>query len=537
MQGKGVSDGIAIGILTIYRKAVVARNLREFGGTVTEIARLTSARKAVGEELEKSGIVAMNEGNDTKALLVNSYLIVLNDPVFTDAIENRIRTEKVTCEQAIVKVRDNLCHMFESMNDSYMRARSEDIADISNRLLQHLDGKKVVAPNMEEKGILLADDLTPSETMQLDKSKILAFATRRGSKLSHTAILARSLGIPAIVAIDYPDGCEGKLAIVDAYSGQLIIEPDKATLDEYRAKKAAIAERTRELEKLKNLPSVTADGKHIGLMANVGGIEDIKMAISNNCEAIGLLRTEFLYMNQADYPSEEMQYNTYLEAIRLLEGKELICRTIDIGGDKQMPYMELKTEDNPAMGMRGVRYSLGHKDIFRTHLRAIYRAAASGPVALLLPMIISIEEIWQIKSIINEVKAELDRQGIEYGDCRLGVMIETPAAAMISDLLAREVDFFSIGTNDLTQYTLAVDRQNTELEFICDYHHQAILRMLHMIVTNGHDNGCRVCVCGELAADTSFTQDLLRMGVDELSVSPEMLLRVKQAIRDARVRN
>ncbi|MBQ0027701.1 MAG: phosphoenolpyruvate--protein phosphotransferase [Lachnospiraceae bacterium] len=536
MQGKGVSDGISIGILTIYRKTVKVQNVGAFGGTVAEISRLTGVREQACLQLEEARKNALEIGDNTKASLMNSYMVMINDPVFVDAIEDRIRTGRVPCEQALAFVRDKLCRLFSDMDDAYMRARAEDIDDLSNRLLQLLGGRFEMVNNLEEKGILLAEDLTPSETMQLDKSKILAFVTKRGSKLSHTAILARSLGIPAIVGIDYPEGCEGKLAIVDAYEGKLIIDPDRATLENYKAKKAALADRAKEFEKLVSLPCVTADGRKVGLFANVGGLDDIKVAVRNGCEAIGLFRTEFLYMNQDDYPSEEMQYNTYIEALDVLEGRELIIRTLDIGGDKKISYMDMKTEDNPAMGMRGIRYSLGHKDIFRTHLRAIYRAAAKGPIAVLLPMIISIEEIWQIKSIIYEVKTELDRQGIPYGECRLGAMIETPAAAVISDLLAREVDFFSIGTNDLTQYTLAVDRQNSELDFICDYHHQAVLRMLHMIVTNGHDNGCKVCVCGELAADTSFTQDLLRMGVDELSVSPEMLPRVKQAVREARIK-
>lgn len=535
MQGKGVSDGISIGILTIYRKSVSAQNLGSFGGKVEELARLTEARKQADKQLEEACSMAMEKENETEVALLNSYRVMLKDPVFFEAIEEKIRADEIVCEKAIIEVRDNLSKMFAGMNDRYMSARADDIVDVSNRLLLILAGKEAVTPVLKEKGILLAEDLTPSETMQLDKSKILAFVTKRGSKLSHTAILARTLGIPAIVGISYPDSCEGKLAIVDAYSGQLIVDPSEEVLEEYTKKQEMLAERARELEKLKNLPSVTANGKHIGLLANVSGLEDIKLAVANNCDSIGLFRTEFIYMNQSDYPSEEAQFTIYAEAIRLLNGRELIIRTIDLGGDKQIQYMDMKNEDNPAMGMRGIRYCLGHKDVFRTHLAAILRAAACGPVAILLPMIISIEEVWQIKSLIYEVKSELERKGVPYGEFRLGVMIETPAAAMISDLLAREVDFFSIGTNDLTQYTLAVDRQNTELDFICDYHHQAVLRMLGMIVKNGHDNGCKVCICGELAADTSFTADLLSMGVDELSVSPEMLLKVKQAIRDVRL--
>ena len=535
MQGKAVSEGISIGILTIYRKRMKHDSKSTYLGSVAEISRFAVARSKSRRDLENLRLKASMEDNETNVALLGSYMVMLDDPAFIDAVERRIREKHIPAELAIISARDRIYELFKGMDDDYMKARAEDIQDISDRVLDNLSESKPLPDEYGSEVILLADDLTPSDTMQLDRDRILGFVTRRGSGLSHTAIIARSMNIPAVVALDYPKDCEGKLAILDGYSGELIIDPSEDVLEGYRRRKAEIEERAKALDELKAQPSVTADGKHIGLKANVGSVDDVKKAIELGCEGIGLFRTELFYLDRDDYPSEEEQYNTYLEAVRALEGRELVIRTIDIGADKQESYMQMKHEDNPAMGMRAVRYCLGHKDVFKTQLRAIYRASVQGNISILIPMIISIEEIWQIRSIMNEVKADLDREGIEYRECRFGVMIETPAAAMISDLLAREVDFFSIGTNDLTQYTLAVDRQNTELDFICDYHHQAILRFLRMIISNGHDGGCSVCVCGELAADTSFTGELLRMGVDELSVAPGSLLRVKQAVRGTRL--
>lgn len=535
MQGKAVSEGIAIGVLTIYRKYKLNTERTKYQGSVEEISRFAVARNKARIELENLRIKASGEKNETNVALISSYLVMLDDPAFVDAVERRIREKHIPAEDAIINARDRIYSLFDSMDDEYMRARAEDIQDISDRVLSKLTNASDISEEFGRESILLADDLTPSDTMQLDKDKILAFVTRRGSGLSHTAIIARSMNIPAIVALDFPRDCEGKLAIVDAYAGELIIDPSPELLEEYRRKKSETQRRSEELDALKSLPSVTEDGKHIGLFANVGSVDEVKKAIELGAEGIGLFRTELFYLDRDDYPTEEEQYETYVEAVKALDGRELVIRTIDIGADKQEAYMQMKHEDNPAMGMRAVRYCLGHKDVFRTQLRAIYRASMHGQISILIPMIISIEEIWQIRSVMNEVKADLDREGVEYKECRFGVMIETPAAAMISDLLAKEVDFFSIGTNDLTQYTLAVDRQNTELDFICDYHHQAILRFLRMIINNGHEGGCSVCVCGELAADTSFTGELLRMGIDELSVAPGSLLRVKQAIRGTRI--
>ncbi len=535
MKGKGVSDGIAIGRLTLYRRKIVSRDIASTVGNRSEISRFNYACNVARRQLDEAFLEAEDTGNDTLASLLRSYLVMLEDPEYSDSIRTEITSAQCSAESAVKAVRDSLCQTFSSLKDDYVEARCEDIRDLSRRLLDILSGRLEISVSIDSECILLADTLSPSEIIELDRSKVLGFATRRGSGLSHAAILARSMGIPAMVAVDYPMNCAGKMAILDSFTGNLIIDPDEETLKKYKKLQADRKKRMEELYRLRSLPSVTADGKHIGLYANVGSLQEIEQAVSNGCEAIGLLRSEFLYIDATDFPSEEKQYEIFTKAVQMLEGRELTIRTLDIGGDKQVPYMDMKREDNPAMGMRAVRYCLGHKDVFRTQLRAILRAANHGPVSILLPMVISIEEVWQVKSLIYEVQAELDKAGTPYGKCKLGIMIETPAATIISDLLAKEVDFFSIGTNDLTQYTLAVDRQNTELDFICDYHHQAVLRMLKMIVDNGHAYGCKVCVCGELAADVSFTQDLLKMGVDELSVMPSVLLKVKQAIRDSRL--
>ncbi len=530
IQGKAVSEGIAAGTLTIYRRHGVLGESRPYQGGSVEESRFATARSETRKQYEELRDKAASEGNETNVAILNSYLVMLDDPAFVETVGRRIRDQRMTASEAVISARDRITGLFNSMHDVYMQARAEDISDISDRVLNNLNGNKHGAPVFADKVILLADDLTPSDTMQLDKSKILAFVTRRGSNLSHTAIIARAMNIPAIVGVDYPADCEGLPAIVDAYTGMLYIEPDDEIHRIYNDKKAESETKKSEFDKLIALPSVTIDGRHIGLLANVGNIDEVKKAVDYGCEGIGLFRTELFYLDRSDYPTEEEQYDTYVSAIEALDGKELVVRTIDVGADKREAYMQMKHEDNPAMGMRAIRYCLGHKDVFKTQLRAIYRAAAKGQVALLLPMIISIDEISQIRQVIDEVKKELEKEGIEYGQCRLGAMIETPAAAIISDLIAAEVDFFSIGTNDLTQYTLAVDRQNAELELICDYHHQAITRMLKMIVDNAHAADIKVCVCGELAADTSFTGELLKMGVDELSVTPGSLLKVKQAI-------
>ena len=535
MFGKCVSDGIAIGRITIYNRRISPDQGSRKIVPKKEIARFNEARKEARGLLEDNISIELADNHATNAEILESHLTIIEDPEYINAIKNLIRKGGISAEQAIENIRDSLNAKFRALEDPYMQARAEDIQDVSNRIIRILVGKNRNVPKLGSATILLADDLSPSETMQLDKNKVVAFVTRRGSKLSHTAILSRTMGIPAIVGVDFPDDCDGKIAIVDAYKGEVIISPSDSVLNSYMEELEKDRRRIDELKALVDQPPITADGKYINLWANVGNIYDVNKAIENGAEGIGLFRSEFIYINSDDFPSEEKQYQIYCSAIRLLEGKPLTIRTIDLGGDKQVPYMNMPHEDNPAMGNRAVRYCLGHKDVFKTEIRAILRAAALGNVRVLLPMIISPEEIWQIKEIFHEVHEELVAEGIPCGYVPIGAMIETPAAAIISDIIANEVDFLSIGTNDLTQYTLAVDRQNTDLEFICDYHHNAILRLLKTVIINAHDRGKRVCVCGEIARDTSFTETLLRMGVDELSVSPNQLLKVKQAIRNARV--
>lgn len=538
VEGIGVSDGISIGTLTVYRPKSIASKGKIWSDNVSlEVSRLQKARSGARAQLSEMYRKAISERGKTHADIINAYLTMLDDPEYIATIERLIITQSLCAEYAIASASDSFATQFASMEDEYMQARASDIRDVSERLIGVLRGLDSKPLELKKETILLADDLSPSETMQIDKSKVLAFVTKRGSRLSHSAILARSMGIPAIVGVEFSGAINGTLAIVDGYEGKLIIDPDEATIEEYKIKQQEQIDRRRYLDLLKGQSNVTADGKHIGLFANVGSLNDVDLADSNTAEGIGLLRTEFLYLDAPDYPSEEIQYNSYLEVAERMQGRPVVIRTLDIGADKNAPYMNIAPEPNPAMGMRGIRLSLGHKSSFKTQLRAIYRANKYGNISILVPMIISVEEVWQVKELMYKVGKELETQGIPYNPCRLGIMIETPAAACISDILANEVDFFSIGTNDLTQYMLAIDRQNTSLGFICDYHHEAVIRMIRQIIINAHDAGKKVCVCGEVAADTSFTEQLLRMGVDELSVAPSAILEVRDAIRKAKVKS
>jgi phosphotransferase system enzyme I (PtsI) len=534
LQGKGVSDGIAIGTLTAYSKASYISTPRDFTSAMKEISRFHLARLKVKAQLDEMRIIAEADHDETQAGIMNSYMVMLEDPEYIAAIGRQIKDELKCAEDAVIAVRDHFNSMFSSMGDPYMQARADDVMDIGNRVLTALSGRLVTGPVLHGNSILISNDLSPSETMGLDHDKLLAIVTKKGSYLSHTAILARSMGIPAVVGVEFPSDCDGRLAIVDGFKGEVIIAPDEKTLAEYRAKQAKNVADRESMSEMLDLPSVTADGKHIGLLANVGNLEDIEKALKNGAEGIGLFRTEVPYLDSDSYPTEEKQFKIYSSAVKLLEGRPLTIRTLDIGADKTPSYLNMPFESNPALGMRAIRYCLGHRDLFKTQLKAIYRAAALGPVSLLLPMVISVEEVKQTKLLIEEVKQELSKDLVPFGDCSIGVMIETPAAAIIADVIAREVDFFSIGTNDLTQYTLAVDRMNTNLEFICDYHHEAVLRLLRDIISKGHEGGCKVCLCGELAADTGFTKDLLQMGIDDLSVVPSRLPFVKKAIREMR---
>ena len=471
--------------------------------------------------------------------------MMLDDPDYLESVSNIIKTQEVNAEFAVASTGDNFSQMFAAMDDDYMRERAADVKDISNRVISILQGNVMGDMTGDEPVILLADDLAPSETVQLDKSRVLSFVTRHGSTNSHTAILARTMNIPALIGVDFKEQIEengaaspvdGAMGIVDGYQGIFYINPDEETLEKYRRLKEEDEQKKRLLQELKGKENVTINGRKINLYANIGGVSDVAAALANDAGGIGLFRSEFLYLESEDYPTEEAQFSAYKTVAENMAGKKVIIRTLDIGADKQVDYFHLDKEENPAMGYRAIRICLDRQDIFKTQLRAIYRASYYGTLSIMFPMITSVAEVRKIKEIVAEVKAELDRDGLPYKDVELGIMIETPAAVMISDLLAKEVDFFSIGTNDLTQYTLAIDRQNPKLDAFYDAHHEAILRMLKMVVDNGHKEGCWVGICGELGADTELTETFLKMGFDELSVSPSMILRVRDQIRKTDLR-
>ena len=423
--------------------------------------------------------------------------------------------------------------MFAAMDDDYMRERAADVKDISNRVISILQGNGDAGLSGDEPFILLADDLAPSETVQLDKSKVLAFVTRHGSTNSHTAILARTMNIPALIGVDFPEeGVDGQFGIVDGFDAKFFVEPDEDTKAEYRKLKEENEQKKRLLQELKGKENITRDGTKINLYANIGGVSDVANVLANDAEGIGLFRSEFVYLEKEDYPTEEEQFQVYKTVAQNMAGKKVIIRTLDIGADKQIDYFNMAHEENPAMGYRAIRICLDRRDIFRTQLRALLRASAYGNIGIMYPMIISVDEVKEIKKIVESIKAELTEKGIEYGEVEQGIMIETPAAVMISDLLAEKVDFFSIGTNDLTQYTLAIDRQNSKLDNIYDSHHPAVLRMIQKTIENGHKAGCWVGICGELGADMTLTETFLKMGIDELSVSPTFVLPIRKLIRE-----
>ena len=535
LEGKSVFSGIAIGTLCIYGGNESQVKRQRITDIDSEIERFNNAKENAKLELKELYERALREVGVANAAIFEAHQIMLDDLDYIESVVNMIKTQGVNAEYAIAITSDNFSKMFAAMDDNYMKERAADVKDISNRIIDILQNKKRTSLPADEPVILLADDLTPSQTMQLDNSKVLSFVTRGGSTNSHTAILARTMNIPALVGVDYPSDIDGRLGIVDGYTGKLYIDPDEDTLNSYKEKKASELEKKRLLLELKGKENATLDGKKIKLYANIGSIADAAYALANDAGGIGLFRSEFLYLESKNYPSEEEQFAAYKAVAENMAGKKVIIRTLDIGADKQADYFNIEREENPAMGYRAIRICLDRKDIFKTQLRAIYRASYFGNISIMFPMIISLDEVRAIKKIASEVKDELKKDGIEYKDCELGIMIETPAAALISDLLAKEVDFFSVGTNDLTQYTLAIDRQNPRLDNIYDPHHEAILRMLKIIVDNAHKGGCWAGICGELAADTTLTSTFLKMGYDELSVSPSVLLKVRQAIRSTRI--
>ncbi len=531
-KGKRVYEGIAIGRITFLRKKEQTVTRRRVAEPASEKIRYQKARDAALDDLQALYEKSRQEIGEADAQIFEVHAMMLEDDDYNNAINHMIESQSLNAEYAVAATGDNFSKTFAAMDDEYFRARAEDIKDISERVIRNLTGEADLVINAEEPMILAAEDLTPSETVQLDKSKILAFVTRKGSSNSHTAILARTMNIPAVIQIEVDESMDGKYGILDGEKGLLIIEPDAETVKSYET---LIAEQNRERELLSELRGKTDEtksGKQVKLYANVANVSDIAAALQNDACGIGLFRSEFLYLERTDYPSEEEQFEVYKRAAELMAGKPVIIRTLDIGADKQCDYFQLMPEENPALGLRAIRICLKQQEVFKTQLRALFRAAAYGNIFIMYPMIISLSEVLQIKEIVREVKAELQGQDVPYKDVPEGIMIETPAAALISDQLAQEVDFFSIGTNDLTQYTLALDRQNAELEEFCDVYHEAVLKLIAMTVESAHDAGIWAGICGELAADTSLTDVFLRMGVDELSVAAPSLLKVRKVIRE-----
>ncbi|MGN0435939.1 MAG: phosphoenolpyruvate--protein phosphotransferase [Wujia sp.] len=531
LTGKSVFGGIAIGRISIYSKDDTQVKREKIVDLQGEISRFEAAKEKAKEQLGDLYEKALKEVGEDNAMIFEVHQMMLDDEDYVESITHMIEGQQINAEYAVATTGDNFAEMFAAMDDDYMKARAEDVKDISNRVIAILQGRDAGIANSNTPVIVVADDLAPSETVQMDKSKVLAFVTRHGSTNSHTAILARTMNIPALIGINYSDDMDEKLAVVDGYSGTIYVEPDEEVLSNYKAKQDEDKNRKRLLQELKGKDNVTLDGKRINLYANIGGVTDVAAALANDAGGIGLFRSEFLYLGTDTFPTEEEQFSAYRKVAENMAGKKVIIRTLDIGADKQVDYFNLGKEDNPAMGYRAIRICLAQPDIFKTQLRAIYRASYYGTISVMYPMIISVNEVRQIKGIVEEVKAELDTQGIPYGDVEQGIMIETPAAVMISDLLAKEVDFFSIGTNDLTQYTLAIDRQNPKLDNIYDSHHEAVLRMIKMVIDNGHRENCWVGICGELGADTTLTEKFIRMGIDELSVSPTFILSIREKIR------
>lgn len=534
--GKSIYKGIAIGRILFYQKGEQSVKRTRIEDTASEIGRYEAARQKAMEQLNALYEKAVKEVGEMNAAVFEVHAMMLEDDDYVDSIINIIETQQVNAEFAVATTGDNFAKMFADMDDDYFRARAADVKDISERLVNILSGRENGGDIGEEPVIIVADDLAPSETVQMDNEKLLAFVTEHGSANSHTAILARTMNIPALIGVQIREAWNGRLAVVDGYSGTLYVDPEDEILSQMKARQEEDIRARELLSELKGKEDVTLDGKSIRLYANIGSVKDIAGGLANDAAGIGLFRSEFLYLESSDYPDEETQFQTYKTVAENMAGKKVIVRTLDIGADKQADYFQIAKEENPAMGFRAIRICLERTEIFKTQLRALFRASAYGNIAIMYPMIISVDEVRRIKEIVAEVKRELDEQGIAYGEVEQGIMIETPAAVMISDLLAEEVDFFSIGTNDLTQYTLAIDRQNSKLDSIYDSHHPAVLRMIRQTIENGHQHGCWVGICGELGADMSLTETFLDMGIDELSVSPSFVLPIRKKIREMDLR-
>ena len=530
--GKSIFKGTAIGKILFYSQNQQQVTRHKVADPEAEITRYETAKQTAIDGLNELYEKAVAEVGEANAMIFEIHSMMLEDDDYNDSIYNIIRTEEVNAEYAVATTGDNFSVMFAEMEDQYFKARAADVKDISERVIRALTGQEGGKNLGDEPVILVADDLAPSETVQMDKTKLLAFVTRHGSANSHTAILARTMGIPALIGVDIQEEWNGQMGVVDGKGGKFIVNPDIKTLESYIAEKKE-EEHTKELlAQLKGQPDETLDGKKIKLYANIGSVADVANVLANDAAGIGLFRSEFLYLEKEDYPTEEEQFAVYKTVAQNMAGKKVVIRTLDIGADKQVDYFQMEKEENPAMGYRAIRICLDRVEIFKTQLRALYRASAFGTISIMFPMIISVQEVLDIKEICKEIREELDSHDIPYGEVELGIMIETPAAVMISDILAKEVDFFSIGTNDLTQYTLAIDRQNAKLDNIYDSHHPAVLRMIQMVIDNGHKENCWVGICGELGADTTLTKQFVQMGIDELSVSPNMVLPIRKIIRD-----
>ncbi|MDY2837706.1 MAG: phosphoenolpyruvate--protein phosphotransferase [Bilifractor sp.] len=529
-EGKAIFKGVAIGRIMFYGKKENIVKRFKIEDTAAEIQRYDNARKESIEQLKKLHDDAVKKVGEENAAIFEVHAMLLEDDDFNDSVHNMIENEEVNAEYATAVTGENFSKMFAEMEDEYFKARSADMKDISERVISVLSGKDTTA-TFDQPVIIAADDLMPSETVQLDKEKVLAFVTKYGSANSHTAILARTMNIPALINIPVDPSWDGKMAIVDGHTGTFYLDPDEDTIHEMTAKQDKDLEERRLLQELKGKENVSLDGKKINLYANIGGLKDLASVLANDGGGVGLFRSEFLYIGRDSMPTEEEQFQAYKAVAQTLAGKKVIIRTLDIGADKQADYLHLDKEDNPALGFRAIRICLTRPEIFKTQLRAIYSASANGTISVMYPMITSTEEVEEIKTISAAVRAELSADGVPFGNVEEGIMIETPAAAIISDELGKMVDFFSIGTNDLTQYTLAMDRQNDKLDRFYNPHHPAVLRLIQTVIENGHAGGAWVGICGELGADTSLTETFLQMGVDELSVSPSMILPVREAIR------
>lgn len=534
LKGKSVSSGITIGPLALFHRNTISTAVRPIDDAEAEVSRFQAARAASISQLQSLYEKAVEKVGEEQAAVFEVHQMMLDDDDYVDDIVSQIRDEKLNAEAAVEHTAQNFAAMFRGMDDAYMQARAADVLDISRRVERELCGGEGIDFSAYDQVIIAADDLAPSETLQLDTDKILGFVTSGGSTNSHTAILARTLGIAAVVSTgtQLHNDVDGKTAIVDGTTGTVYIDPDEETLERMKKRQDSEIRRRQELESVRGTESITRDGRHIDVYANIGNPDNLSQVLSNDAEGIGLFRSEFLYLGRNTYPTEEEQFEAYKKTAQTMAGKKVIIRTLDIGADKKVDYFNLAPEENPAMGMRAIRICLTRLELFRTQLRALCRASAFGTIAVMFPMIISTGEVRRAKAILQDVQRELDEQGVKYDShMEVGIMIETPAAAVMSDELAKEVDFFSIGSNDLTQYTLAIDRQQTQLDAFFDAHHPAVLRLIGQTIANGHKEGIWVGICGELGADLALTETFLRMGVDELSVSPPAVLPLREKIR------